>query len=121
MIIHQPETIEQDGYVIIWARLELKEPQENFPKYLWYRVPDQYASYLTLQSDAFLVPALLAGMHFGEDIDVRGTVSPKLAYNLEEYQFLLNLRMPNAVKPVSIKYAQLKQNETKPKRNTILP
>jgi hypothetical protein len=54
-------------------------------------------------------------MYFGEDIEVRGTVSPKLAYNLNEYQHVLHFRFPKAIKPVDIKYTQLKAQPTKPK------
>jgi hypothetical protein len=108
MIIHQPETIFKDGNFIVWSRIELEKPRENFPKYLWYKIPESYAGFISPQNDAFLVPGLLAGMHFEEDIEVRGIISPRLAYALDEYQFVLHFRMPNAVKPVTIQYNSLK-------------
>jgi hypothetical protein len=114
MILHQPEILRQDGHTIVWARIELSVKQENFPETLWYRVPEGYEGNLSLHSDAFLVPGLLAGMQFGEDIEVRGAVSPKLAYHLEEYQYVLHFRMPEDVRPVEIKYHQLKSLNAKP-------
>jgi hypothetical protein len=69
---------------------------------------------LSLQSDAFLIPGLLASVHFQEDIEIRGTISPRLAQNLNEYQYLLNFRMPKDVSPVSIKYNYLKPLQAKP-------
>jgi len=104
MIIHQPETLKKDGGTILWAALEMDKQRDYFPPYLWYRVSDQYASYLKPQSDAFLVAALLAGMHFGEDIEVRGSVSPRLTYHLSEYQTLISVREPDTVQPIEIKY-----------------
>ncbi len=114
MIIHQPEIIQKDGLAILWSKIEMAQKRENFPDYLWYRVPEHGASYLSTQSDPFLVAALLAGMYYGEDIHVRGTTSPRLAYHLDEYQFLLNLRMPKVVSPVSIQYEHLAPTEGNP-------
>ena len=108
MIIHQPEIITKDGHAIVSARIEMANKQINFPEYIWYRVPDRYASALDTQSDAVLVGSLLAGMYYSEDIQVRGTVSPRLAYHLDEYQFILNLRMPKVMHRVSIHYEHLK-------------
>lgn len=107
MIIHQPEIARKDGHTIVYARIEMAQKRVRIPDYLWYRVPDPYAGYISSQSDAFLLPGLLAGMYFGEDIRVRGVISPKLAYNLDEYQFVLHFRLPEAVRPVEITYEQL--------------
>jgi len=114
MIIHQPEILKQDNHTIVWAKIELETRPKNFPDYLWYRLPDKYDDYICTNSDAFLVPGLVAGMHFGEDIQVRGTVSPRLAYHLDEIQFLLNFWMPNEVRPVSIHYELLKPAQVQP-------
>ncbi len=108
MIIHEPELLKLDDQTIVFSRIEMRHPSVNFPESLWYRVPDRFSQYLSLQSDPFLIPGLLGGMHFLEDIEIRGKVSPRLAYNLNEYQYLLNFRMPKSVSPVGIKYDQLK-------------
>jgi hypothetical protein len=115
MIIHQPEILEHGEFTIAWARLELEANQEDHPRFLWYRIPSEYAGGLSLQSDAFLLPGMLAGMHFGEDIEVRGTVSPRYAYVLDEYQYLLHRRLPDSVRPVNIRYAHLKKLDGRPK------
>ncbi|MBI5352639.1 MAG: hypothetical protein HZB50_08400 [Chloroflexi bacterium] len=107
MIIHQPETFTRDGYTIVWSRVELSQQRPNFPDYIWYRVPEEYSPFLSAQSDAFLAPALIAGMNFGEDIEVRGIISPQLAYSLEEYQFILQLLTPRFLQRVKISYDQI--------------
>ena len=93
MIIHQPELITKDGYSILWSRVELTKENGYFPKFIWYRVPILYGKLFTTQSDTFLISGLLAGMYLGENIEVKGNVSPKLAYQLEEiFQDSLHLR-----------------------------
>ena len=115
MIIHQPEIFTQDDHTVVWAKIELKKYCDLVPDFLWYRVPTMYADVVSVQSDAFLVPGLLAGMHFGENIEVRGAVSPRIAFHLDEYQFLLNFRMPKYVSPVEVK---ILRNQTFESRST---
>jgi hypothetical protein len=107
MIIHQPEIITRDGHTILFSRIEFANARVVFPEFIWYRVPEQYADYFTTQSDPFLVPGLLAGMVFAENIEVKGIVSPKLAYCLEEYRFLLHFRFPKFLHQCEIKYNRL--------------
>jgi hypothetical protein len=114
LIIHQPEIINENGLKTVLSRIELTNKGGFLPEFIWYRVPEQFGDFFTTRSDAFLIPGLLAGMHFQEDIEVRGTVSPKLAYNLEEYQNLLHFRMPIDVSPVEIRYDHLKALAAKP-------
>jgi hypothetical protein len=116
MIIHEPEIIHQNGHSILGTRIELKKKVNGFfPEYVWYRVPDPYGEYLTRHSDAFLIPGLLGGMYFGEDIEVRGSVSPRLAYQLDEYQFILRFRFPDLLQQVDIKYDRLAHLNAEPK------
>jgi hypothetical protein len=114
MIVHSPEIVRRDEQTIVWSRVELAQKRADFPDYLWYSIPNRYASYISLQSDAFLIPALLAAMGFGEDIQVRGTISPRLAYLLEEYQFILSFRFPKDLRQVEIIYQRLEQAVVQP-------
>ena len=114
MIIHQPEITTKNGYSTVFSRFELKKKSGFFPDFVWYRVPESHGDFLTSQSDAFLIPGMLAGIYFQEEIEVRGPVSPRLAYNLAEYQHLLQIRLPQYVNPVVINYAQLKPMPVRP-------
>ena len=52
----------------------------------FYSVPAAYAEFAdTESSNCFLVGMLYPAMRYGEDIDVEGTVSARLLYNLNEY------------------------------------
>lgn len=112
MIIHEPKLVNRSGHSILFSKVELAHFPTAFPEFLWFRIPDQYSSLLSQQSDAFLIPCILAGMYFKEDIEVRGSVSPRLAYHLEEYQQLLHFRSPEVISPVKIIYSQIKPLET---------
>src|SRR5512133_286047 len=114
MIIHQPELLNNGGHTLLFSKIEIEHFPISFPEFLWFRIPDQYSSFLSLQSDAFLITCILAAMFFKEDIEVRGPVSPRLAYHLEEYQQLLNFRSPSEVTPINIRYSELKPLQANP-------
>ena len=115
MIIHPSEILRDSGDTIVWSKIEIEKKVENFPSYLWFRVPNQYADYLSLQSDVFLIPSLQAAMHFGEDIQVRGPVSPRLAYHLDEYQFVQRLMFSKDLQTVNIHYDKLAPLQADPR------
>ena len=107
MIIHQPEIANKDGQAILFNRFEWDREPANFPRHIWFRLPEQYGKYFSTNNDAFLVAGLLAGMYYKENVEVRGAVSPRLAYQLEEYKFLLKFRFPKLLEEVEIKYDRL--------------
>jgi len=89
LIIHQPENKEFNGEVEVSAQIEFDQAIPNVPERLWFRFPESCADYLTKRGDGFLLNMLVPAMYYGEDIDIRAEVSPKLLYNLKEYQYLL--------------------------------
>jgi hypothetical protein len=108
MIIHPPELERHAGHTIVFSKIELSRARDHFPEVLWFRVPDRFAQHISLQGDTFLVPGLIAAMRLKEDLEVRGSVSPRLAYHLDEYQHLLHFRLPGILAPVDIHYRDLK-------------
>ncbi|MBW8011458.1 MAG: hypothetical protein FVQ83_09490 [Chloroflexi bacterium] len=84
MIIHPPEITHKNGEVIISAKVEFQNEISNIPNYLWYAYPEKYAPYVTLRSDGFLSAMLFPALHFQEDIEVRGVVSPKFYFQIPE-------------------------------------
>lgn len=114
MIIHLPEILQQEKHTLLWSRIEWQKDRNTFPNLVWFRVPNPFGKYLTVQSDPFLIPILLAAMFLGEDIEVRGTISPKLAYHLKEYQHIFHFRFPKLLQPVTIEYQHLAPLEVTP-------
>ena len=77
------------------------------PERLWFIFPEEHIDNLTDRSDAFLPALLLLAMSLNEQVEVRGQVSPKLAYGLQEYQRIFNFWNPGKFSPVDIHYDQL--------------
>lgn len=100
MIINPVEVIKTDDSVKIQALIEYADKKE----YLWYSFPIKYAPYLTTEKlDGFLVGLLLLAMKLGEDIEVKGTISEKLFFNLtRSYISILKILLPE-LKKINIK------------------
>ncbi len=107
MIVHSPTKTIKDGQVHIASRFELDTSLPYLPDELWYRFPEKYAEKIFQRSDAFAATGLLMAMYTGEDLKIRGTISPKLAYNLFEYRNIYHTWYPDFFKKVDIQYDHL--------------
>jgi hypothetical protein len=58
-------------------------------------------------ADAFLVSTIAVGMKLGEDIQVEGVVSSRLAHGLQNYQNILNTWWPETFDIIDIHYESL--------------
>ena len=103
MILNQPEIISHEDSVIYFSRIE-SPASSHLPEHIWYILPEKYQSFLLPNSDAFLLPALLAAMTMGENLHVQGNISSRLVYNLAEYQHLLCLRLGEPLRKVRITF-----------------
>jgi len=108
MIIHQPEIITHNGEVTVTARIEPGKPIEDIPKQLWFTYPEQYANVVTDRSDAFATSLLTFAMYLHEDLEIRGELSPQLAFGIEDYQHIYRAWYPKLLKRVNIRCDQLK-------------
>jgi len=102
MIVHQPEIQVQNGEVCVSARVETRNRYAHFPKILFYKFPERYAENVTDRADAFAAGLLLVAMNLGEDLHIRGSLSPRLFYGMEEYRNLFSVWWPDLFKPVNI-------------------
>jgi hypothetical protein len=107
MIIHQPEIVVRNGELVVSARVELKHPVEYIPQELWFAFPETYAKYITGRSDGFATSLIQTAMYFDENLEIRGEISPRLAYGLQEYQKVFHAWFPNVFNLVDIKYDKL--------------
>ena len=102
MIIHNPEIFVRDGKVTVSARIELKHDIPQFPQTLWFSFPEAYEPFVSDRIDGFVVVVLRMAMYFNEPLEVRGAVSPLLAYNLEECQRIFNMWHPKKFKIIDV-------------------
>ncbi|MBI9043697.1 MAG: hypothetical protein JEZ06_04380 [Anaerolineaceae bacterium] len=114
MIINSPQIFEDGNSVILWSKIELDQKVNRFPEILWYRIPRQYGKYISKQSDSFIVASILPAMLFGENIDILGTVSPQLAYNLIEYMSWNRFLHPDLFKPIELNFENLDRLNAQP-------
>lgn len=84
MIIHQPETIEENGQFIVSARIEY-ERDYGMPNELWFSVDEDLFAHVSGRADIFLSTLIRVARAIGEDIEVRGELSPLLLFGMREY------------------------------------
>jgi len=108
MIIHPLETNSYTGAdkigVSAQAVIEWRGGRHN----LQFSVEDQFSSGIKVDRlDAFVVAAVLRAMHEGEDIEVRGSMSARLLYNLVNHWIPINVGMLPGTKRISIEADRL--------------
>jgi hypothetical protein len=99
----------RDGHITISSWFEMLTPVPDLPKDLWYRFPDRYEPCLALNADGFAATAMLVAMYTGEDLEIRGPISPKLAYNLLEYRNIFHAWLPKLFRMVDIRYEKVEK------------
>ncbi|MEK6255701.1 MAG: hypothetical protein N2C13_00100 [Chloroflexota bacterium] len=84
MIIHQPETKKENGQFIVSSRIEYFG-DNDMPNELCFGVDEEHASLVSSRSDIFLSTLVRVARAMGEDIEVRGELSPQLLFGMREY------------------------------------
>jgi hypothetical protein len=112
VIIHHPEIVLSQGEVTISAKVEFDQVGTNTPDNLWIKFPEKYAKWISPRGDGFLCSLLLIGMYYQEDIEVRGEVSPLLAYNIPVVIKLYHQVWPTLFKQIDVRFSSIKSFES---------
>jgi len=104
MIIYKPVIREENGEICVAARVELQNPDTNFPEELWYKFPKSYQDYVTERSDGFAASLIPLAMALGEKMEVRGDISAALAHGLHEYQLIQSTWKPEWFKSIHLQF-----------------
>ena len=107
MIIHEPNISKDGGESIVSSRIEFQNSKIQAPDTIWFKVHQDYHEFITERTDAFVAAMLPLAMSIGENLEVRGRVSSRLAYGLREYQYIANGWWPDQYKIIDINYSQL--------------
>jgi hypothetical protein len=83
LIIHQAEIETKGDAIVVSARVEIKT-STSIPKYLWYKFPAESESAISLRGEAFFNNLFVLGMHFNEEIELRGDISPVFVENIKK-------------------------------------
>lgn len=112
MIIGEPRVTEEKGQACLTADVRIETPGIEAPGSVWWKFPVRYAEYAGENSDALVIAMLPVAMRLGEDMEVRGRVSPRLAYGVREYQCILHAWWPEELEVAEIDYADLSLPDT---------
>ncbi|MDD5466568.1 MAG: hypothetical protein PHS96_02060 [Anaerolineales bacterium] len=107
MIIHTPETSLSGDEIILSARIEARRAGSDLPASLWFAFPQECAAYLSPRSDGFAASLLMLAMHFDEPLEVRGAISSRLAYGLQQWQHIFHQWHAELFHPVEMKFERL--------------
>lgn len=114
MIVHHPELSYSADEVILSAHIEYEQPVQGFPSSLWFAFPREYEPILTPKSDPFAVALLQTSQYLNEELHVRGSISERLAYGLEQYGAVFNIWFPKWFSPPKLSYDSLTKNSPSP-------
>lgn len=93
MKIKKPELIENNNHTV---RVQCPIETRGGERILWYELEARFKDYLTLERlDAFVSGLILFAMQHNEPVEVEGTLSNKLAYNLKYYMHVLKSFYPD--------------------------
>lgn len=85
MIVHEPVMARENGRTRISARIETTRRPLGVD-HLWFDVDDAHGIALSARADPFLVAVMPLAMALQERLEIRGPVSPRLAWGLREWQ-----------------------------------
>lgn len=93
--------------ICVVCKIEIQNREISAPETLWFKLPASYKDYVDGRSDPFAVAMLPTAMALGEDMEVRGHVSPRLAFGIQEYQQVQHSWWPNQLTTIYVKYSRL--------------
>jgi len=102
VIVHEPEIGEVAGRTRVQARVESRHPKLAALGRLWFEVDAEHAALASDRADAFFVALLPVAMAAGEELELRGAVSPRLAWGLRELQRIHCAWWPRRVQRVEV-------------------
>jgi hypothetical protein len=107
VIVHEPEATQVDGRTRVQARVEAQHPRLAGLERLWFEVDAASGLAVSDRADAFLVAMTPIAMACGEDLEIRGSTSPRLAWGVRELQRIHFAWWPKLVKIVDVHCASL--------------
>ena len=102
MIIEKPRIDDDGTHVIVSAVVEVESVRTELPRELWFAFSSDHREHVTDHLNGFAVALLPLAMTFGEDIQMKGVLSPRLLRGMQEYQHLQCAWKPTSFKSMRI-------------------
>ena len=109
MILHEPELTRSDGRIRVQSRVETRHPKLAGLGRLWFEVDEASGLAVSDRADPFLVGMIPVAMACREAIEVRGAVSPRLAWGIGELQQIHFAWWPRHVGVVDVRCERLEE------------
>jgi hypothetical protein len=109
MIIHPVEKATDKEGVRLSARIEFEAGDAPAVDTLWYEFPGCDQAFFSGGAEGFATAMLLLAMARGEDVRVRGILSPRLLHGLNEYQRVFHAWFPGRFARVAIECEGLRE------------
>ena len=104
VVVHEPELTVREGTTRVAARVEIGGFGERS---IWFEVDGEEGSFLTARGDAFAAALLPVASALAQPLEVRGAVSPRLAWGLRELVRLRRVWWPNDSAPRELVFPRL--------------
>ena len=104
VVVHEPELTVRDGTTRVAARVEIGGFGDHS---IWFEADGEEGSFLTTRGDAFAAALLPVASALAQPLEVRGAVSPRLAWGLRELVRLRRVWWPNESAPGELVFPRL--------------
>lgn len=109
MILHEPELTRRDGRIRVESRIETRHPKLRGLERLWFEVDEASGLAVSDRADPFLVGMIPIAMASRADLEVRGPVSPRLAWGIGQLQQIHFAWWPRHVRVVDVDCDRLEE------------
>lgn len=111
MIIHSPEIFIEGEHATLKSRVEWHSLPSHIPEMAWFRYPAEHSKHLSEGSEMFAAALIQTAMFYGEDLEVRGAVTPRFAFGLHEYHNAFHAWFPALFKEIDIRFENTVSNQ----------
>lgn len=111
MIVNNLRVESDKENISIIADIKIERGKSSiYPDILWFRYPQKYAEYLTKSMNPFAASVFLLAGFLNEDLFIKGSLSPRLLWGMNEYLLTLHTWFPDVFNIVNISAENLIEN-----------
>jgi hypothetical protein len=109
MILHEPVLTRKEGRIRVECRVETRHSRLSDLDRLWFEVEEASGLAMSDRADPFLVGMIPIAMACGAKLEVRGLVSPRLAWGIGQLQRIHFAWWPRHVRVVDVRCERLEE------------
>lgn len=106
-MIFKPQIKIINDQVVLSSKVETDTPDANWPSEVYFAYPESYKDGISQTNEPAAAALLLVSMLLGEQLDIRGAVSPKFARGLLEFGRVFHAWLPGELQKPHIVFDQI--------------